>query len=199
MMVLRSEVPLSSRLRTSCMLRGESTLVRMVEPGRSTLSCVSSSGSRVGIWIALPAAMAARTFALPVPCRAPHAGPAAMAARPLTRRGPALYGRRQGPAARAPPAAPSGGGGRSRAAPGPAPAPAPDRPHRSRIGPAAPEALPPLLVPLPGSLGSDLLANSEPSRSPSVPPRPLGRRQVSGWHWQWVWAERSEECLGLRH
>lgn len=58
MIVLRSEVPFSSRLRTSCMLRGESTLVRMVEPGSRTPSWVSSSGRRLGIWIALPAAMA---------------------------------------------------------------------------------------------------------------------------------------------
>lgn len=61
MMVLLSEVPFRSRLRTSCMLRGESTLVRMVEPGSSTPSWVSSSGRRLGIWMALPDAMAARS------------------------------------------------------------------------------------------------------------------------------------------
>lgn len=53
-MVLLSDVPFSSRLRTSCMFRGESTLARMVEPGSSTASGVSSSGRRVGIWMALP-------------------------------------------------------------------------------------------------------------------------------------------------
>lgn len=52
-MVLCSEVPLSRRLRTSCRLRAESTLVRMVEPGRSTPSLVSSSGRRLGIWMGL--------------------------------------------------------------------------------------------------------------------------------------------------
>lgn len=53
-MVLLSDVPFSSRLRTSCMFPGESTLARMVEPGSSTASGVNSSGRRVGIWIALP-------------------------------------------------------------------------------------------------------------------------------------------------
>lgn len=51
MMVLFSEVPLSSRCRTSCMFRGESTLKRPVEPGRRTPSWVSSSGRRPGIRI----------------------------------------------------------------------------------------------------------------------------------------------------
>lgn len=69
MMVLLSEVPFRSRLRTSCMLRGESTLVRMVEPGSRTPSWVSSSGRRLGIWMALPAAMAARSA--PLRCAPP--------------------------------------------------------------------------------------------------------------------------------
>lgn len=51
MMVLFREVPFSSRWPTSCMFRGESTLNRTVEPGRSTPSWVSSSGRRFGIWI----------------------------------------------------------------------------------------------------------------------------------------------------
>lgn len=127
MMVLRSEVPFSSRLRTSCMLRGESTLVRMVEPGSSTLSCVSSSGSRVGIWIALPAAMAPRD---------PHSGPAAPAARPLTRRGPAPYGRRQAPGARPARCAPWRRRPRC-PRPGPGPESAPNRPRRSPGAPGA--------------------------------------------------------------
>lgn len=54
MMVLLSDVPFSRRLRTSCMFPGESTLARMVEPGSSTASGVSSSGRRLGIWMALP-------------------------------------------------------------------------------------------------------------------------------------------------
>lgn len=51
MMVLFSEVPLSSRWLTRCMFRGESTLNLTVEPGRSTPSCDSSSGRRLGILI----------------------------------------------------------------------------------------------------------------------------------------------------
>lgn len=79
MMVLLSEVPFRSRLRTSCMLRGESTLVRMVEPGSRTPSWVSSSGRRLGIWMALPAAMAARS----APLRTAHtpAPPGSLGAR----------------------------------------------------------------------------------------------------------------------
>ncbi|KAF3817859.1 hypothetical protein GH733_013146 [Mirounga leonina] len=57
-MVLCSDVPLSRRLRTSCRLRAESTLVRMVEPGSSTPSLVSSSGRRPGIWMGLTDDMA---------------------------------------------------------------------------------------------------------------------------------------------
>lgn len=54
MMVLFSEVPFSSRSRTRCMFRGESTLNLTVEPGRRTPSWVSSNGRRLGIWIAPP-------------------------------------------------------------------------------------------------------------------------------------------------
>lgn len=96
MMVLRSEVPFRSRLRTSCMLRGESTLVRMVEPGSRTPSWVSSSGRRLGIWMALPAAMAARCAP---PRRPPTARPRPLRAPERDRPGPEGRGRRGGPAA----------------------------------------------------------------------------------------------------
>lgn len=137
MMVLRSEVPFSSRLRTSCMLRGESTLVRMVEPGSSTLSCVSSSGSRVGIWIALPAAMAPRDpHPTPSPSLRPRrpGSPAPHPPRPRPLRAPAGTGRAR-PARCAPwrrqPRCPR---------PGPGPESAPPLLNRPRRSPGAPGA-----------------------------------------------------------
>ena len=106
-MVLCSDVPLSSRLRTSCRLRAESTLVRMVEPGSNTPSCVSSSGRRLGIWMGLTDDIATALgaggvpgsprpgFARPPPRRARRAA-ASGPALPLTRpQPPAPYTREE--------------------------------------------------------------------------------------------------------
>ena len=49
MMVLFNEVPFNNLLFTSCMFPGVSTLIRIVEPGKSTPSWVNSNGKRVGI------------------------------------------------------------------------------------------------------------------------------------------------------
>lgn len=65
MIVLLSDVPFNSRWLT-CMFRGESTLKRMVEPGRRTSSWVSSSGRRLGILI--PASDAMVPLFLKAPC-----------------------------------------------------------------------------------------------------------------------------------
>ena len=49
MIVLFNEVPFSSLLLTSCMFLGVSTLILIVEPGKSTPSWVSKRGRRLGI------------------------------------------------------------------------------------------------------------------------------------------------------